>query len=354
MSRYVLTVAALGFVAPVLLAAPIPQDGGKAAAFPYAAKSPIVACLNGYERARERLTKLATAALPAEAPKLIKRLDEGLAKVLEGRKLTAVRNDARIFLALNDLGAAFENAQTPLVVLVPVTTYKDFRQTVLTAEELKSIDQGRDGVDAIKTAAFGEEMPAYLVDLKDYVAVTLDKAAAETYAGKYARGSAESMGPELAESFLKADVALYVNMDAINEQFGDQIRGFKGLIDFGIQQAAAAGTIPGFSAKQMDARKTILKGAFRASRIAVRWCSRGFRPEASLPPQARFVEDSPAKLISMEKPAALAGSAKLPGGLGVYGGIKFGRTITGSCANRPGPLHHDGGCPGHRLIERTS
>ena len=56
------------------------QEAGKATDFPYAAKSPIVVCVNGYERARERLTKLATAALPTEAPKLTKRLDEALEK----------------------------------------------------------------------------------------------------------------------------------------------------------------------------------------------------------------------------------------------------------------------------------
>ena len=135
-------------------------------------------------------------------------------------------------MALNDLGAAFENDDPPLAVLVPVKTYKEFRETFLTAEELKTLDRGPDGVDAIKTAAFGEEKPAYLVDLKDYVAITVDKATADVYAGKYARASAEQMGAELSESFLKADVGLYINMDAINDQFGEQIRGIQGARRF--------------------------------------------------------------------------------------------------------------------------
>jgi len=330
MSRYFVALAAITLVTPALLAEPKSQEGGKTTGFPYAAKSPIVVCLNGYERARERLSKLVAAALPNEAPKLSKRFDEALEKLLDGRKLTAVRKDARVFLVLNDLGGILENDQPPLAVLVPVTSYKEFRQTFLTAEEQKSVDQGRDGVDAIKTAAFGEEMPAYLVDLKDYVAVTTDKATAGTYAGKYTRAGADQMGPELAESFLKADVALYVNMDAVNEQFGDQIRGIKGLIDFGIQQAAQQGTLPGFSAKQMDALKTLLKGAFQAAedcRSVV--VAAEFRPDGlALRLQARFADDSAsAKLISLEKPTALAELGQLPSGLGVYGGVKFGRTI---------------------------
>jgi hypothetical protein len=329
MSRFVLAVLVAAVSTPVLLAAP--QDGGKAAGFPYPAKAPIVVCLNGYEKARERLTALATAALPLEGPKLVKRLDEGLENLLEGRKLSAVRKDARLFLVINELGRLFEDDQPPLAVLIPVTNYKDFRTSFLTAEELKSIDRGREGVDAIKTAAFGEECPAYLVDLKDYVALTLDRMTADAFAGKFNRASAEQMGPGLAESFLKADLALYVNMDSVNDQFGDQIRGIKPLIDFGLQQAAQQGTLPGFSQKQMDALKSILRGALqgiedcRAIVAAVE-----FRPDGlAARVQARFADDTDsAKLISRERPVAFAEIGKMPTGLALYGGVKFGRAIS--------------------------
>ena len=173
MSRFVFAVAVVAFATPVLLAAPVPPEGSKGPVYPYPAKAPIVVCLNGYENARERLTKLLTTALPDQAPKLTKRLDEELKKILEGRKLTAVRKDARLFFVVNDLGNLFGDDAPPISVLVPVTTYKEFRESFLTREELKTLDQGRDGVDAIKTAAFGEEEPAYLVDLKDYVAPRL-------------------------------------------------------------------------------------------------------------------------------------------------------------------------------------
>jgi hypothetical protein len=329
MSLTILAAAAMALISPALQAAP--QQAAQAKGFPYAAKSPIVVCVNGHERVRERLTKLATAALPNEAPKLTRQLDEALEGVLEGRKLTAIRGDARIFVALNDLGAAFENDEPPLAVLVPVTTYKDFRDTFLTAEELKTLARDRDGIDAIKTAAFGEEQPAYLVDLKDYVAITVDKATADTYAGKYTRGGGEQMGAELSESFLKADVALFINMDAINDQFGEQIRGIKGLVDFGIQQAAQQGTLPGFTEKQMDSLKTMLKGAFQGvedCRSVV--LAAEFRPDGlAIRLQARFAEGTPsADLISSEKPVPLEELGRLPNGLGVYGGMRFGRTIS--------------------------
>ena len=242
-----------------------------------------------------------------------------------------MRKDARLFFVVNDLGNLFGDDAPPISVLVPVTTYKEFRESFLTREELKTLDQGREGVDAIKTAAFGEEEPAYLVDLKDYVALTPHKPTAESYAAKYTGGTTGQMGPELSSAFLKADLAAFVNMDAINDQFGDQIKGFKGLIDFGIQQAAQQGTLPGLSKKQMDGLKVVLKGAFqgvedcRAILITAEFRSDGLAVRL----QARFTENSPsAKLISMENPDALSGISRLPAGLGVYGGMHFGRTIT--------------------------
>jgi len=328
MSRYVFAVAVLAVASSILSAAPADEAKG---GYPYSAKTPVVVSLNGYDKARDRLSKLAAIALPNEAPKLTKKLDDQLEKIFEGRKLSAIRKDARLFLVVHDLANLFGEDHPPIAALLPVTSYKEFRDSFLTRDELKTLDRGRDGVDAIKTVAFGDEMPAFLVDLKDYAVVTLDKATADAYAAKYTRGTAEQMGAEQAESFLKADLAVYVNMDAINDQFGDQIKGFKGLIDFGIQQAAQQGALPGFSPKQMDALKVLLKGAFQG----IEDCrsilfTAEFRPDGlAVRLQARFVEDSPsAKLLSMEQPAALADLAKLPSGLGLYGGMRFGRTIS--------------------------
>ena len=331
MSRYVFAVAMLAVASSALTAAPLPAEDPKVGTFPYAARSPIVVCLNGYERTRERLTKLATEALPNDVPKFTKRLDAELKKILDGRKLSAVRKDARLFVVVNELANIFGEDHPPIAAIVPVKSSKEFRESFLTTDELKTLDRGRDGVDAFKTAALGEEIPAYMVDLKDYVAVTLDKATADAYAAKYTRASADQMGAQQAESFLKADVAVYVNMDSINDQFGDQIKGFRGLIDFGIQQAAQQGTLPGFSPKQMDALKVLLKGAFQG----IEDCrsillTAEFRPDGlAVQAQARFVENSTsAKLLSMERPVALAELDKLPSGLGLYGGMRFGRTIS--------------------------
>jgi len=335
MSRFLFAIAALFLGMPAFSAEPAsaqaPAKGGKGAAYPYPARAPIVVSLNGYEQARERLTKLLTTALPKEAPKLTKRFDDELAKVLKGRKLNAIRKDARLFVVVNDLANLFGEDHLPVAVLVPVTTYKEFRESFLTRDELKTFDAGRDNVDAIKTEAFGDEITIHMVDLKEYVAITPDKATADTYAGKYNRATSEQMGPELAESFVKSDVAVAVNMDAINDQFGDQIKGFRGLIDFGIQQAVQQGALPGLSPKQMDAFKVLLKGGFQGIEdCRAILVTAEFRDEGvALKLQARFAENTPSsRLLSMERPVAFADLAGLPADLGLYGGIHFGRTIT--------------------------
>ncbi len=331
MSRCLIAVLAAVFVAPALSAAPVPAEGQKGIVFPYPAKAPLVVCLNGYDKARDRLGKMLTAALPKDAEALTKLLDDQLAKLFEGRKLTAIRKDARAFFVLNDLTGIIEG--NPAVsVLVPVTTYKEFLASFLTKDEFKSIDKGRDGVDALKTEAFGDEKTLYLVELKEYAAITIDKDTADAYAAKYTPGSSEAMGVEVAETFLKADLALYVNMDAINEKFGDQIRAVKGLVDFGIQQAAQQGALQQFNKKQIEALKVIFKGLLQgvedchAVVAAVE-----FKPEGlMLRVQARFAENSTsAKLLTSETPATLTELGKLPAGLGMYQATKFGKTIGG-------------------------
>jgi hypothetical protein len=260
------------------------------------------------------------AAFPDDADKLYKQFDSQLNKLLEGRKLDSVRKDARAFLVVNDL-AGIIDGNIPLSILLPITSYKDFRDSFLTKDELKTLEKGRDGVDTIKTTATGEEMSAYLVDLKDYAAIATEKGLADTYAGKYTAGSTEPMGPDLADSFLKADLALYVNMDAINDQFGDQIRGIRGTIDFLFKQAQQQGAIPGVNKKQIDAMKIAIKGLIqgiedcRALVLAAE-----FKPDGVFVKfQARFAENSPSvKLIQAEESTALHEISKLPKGLNIY------------------------------------
>jgi hypothetical protein len=333
MSRFVraalaaAVLAAFAALVPVSAAAPAPPNAGKVITLPYPAKAPIAVHLNGIGAARERLTAMLKAALPDDLDALNKQLNDGLKQLLADRKLTAIPKDGRVFFVVNDIGSLFDN--TPAFsVLVPVTSYKEFRESFLTADERKTFQAGKDPVDEVKVTLMGEEHAVYLVDLKEYVALTPDKGTAETYANKYTKATTAEMAPELAKSFVDSDLAVYVNFDVINDKYGDDIRKFKGLIDFGIQAAQMGGALPGLNKKQLEAIKTMFQGVFQA----VEDC-RGlvaaveFRPEGlNVRLQAQFAEDTTSvKLLKAEVPSPLADVAKLPAGLGAYSGSAFGR-----------------------------
>ncbi len=316
--------AAFAPVAPA--AAPVPPKAGQVVTFPFPAKAPIVVQLTGVGAARERLSALLKAALGNDAADLEKQIDDGLKQLLADRKLTAIPQDGRVYLVVNNIEALFEN--TPAVsLLVPVTSYKEFRDTFLTADERKTFEAGK-GVDEVKLSAFGNEHSVYMVDLKEYVALSPDKGTADVYANRYTRATTAAMPAELAKSFVGSDLALYVNLDVINDTYGEQIKGFKGLIDFGLQQAQMGGMLPGINKKQLEVAKGLLTGLFQA----VEDC-RGlvvaaeFRPEGlNLRVQAQFAEDTASvALLKSESPGPIAEVGKLPAGLGQYTGSKFGK-----------------------------
>jgi hypothetical protein len=321
-------------VALLLVAAPVaarpPGDPLQHVTLPYPAKTPIVVQVNGVEAARGRLTKVLTAAMPNEAARITKQIDAGVAEALGGRKLTAVPKDGRLFFVVQDIAKLTEN-EPALAAFVPVTGYKAFRESFLTAEELKTYEKGADGVDAVKTSATGNETTVYMVDLKEYVALTIDKGTADTYAGKFTKATTASLGTELAGTFLNSDACVFVNMDAINEQYGEQIRGFKGLIDFAFGQAGMGGQIPGLTKKQLEGMKGILAGVFQG----VEDC-RGlvmgveFRPEGiNGRLQMRFAPDSvTGGTIKAEPANAMADLATFPRGLTTYSGSKLGKKFT--------------------------
>lgn len=322
-----LALAALAAAAPTSRAADPGQPGAKAQTFPYPAKAPVVVQVNGLGAAREHLRATLKAALPSEAAAAEKQFDDALGQLLADRKLTAIPKDGRVFLVVHDIAALFDNTAA-ISVLVPVTSYKEFRETFLTAEERKTFEAGKNGVDEVKVTAFGQERTLHMIDLKDYVAVSPDQGTAKTFAEKYTKATTAAMAPELAKTFTASDVSVYVNLEVINGLYGEQIRAFKGLIDFAFMQGGMGGMFPGMSKKQMDAAKVMMKGALQAVEDA-----RGlvigleFRPEGVVVRgQAHFAEDTDsAAVLKAETPGPLADVAKLPAGLGQYGGTRFGK-----------------------------
>jgi hypothetical protein len=323
--RLPLAAAVLALAAGTGPAAPAP-DTGKNAVLPYPAKAPIVVQVNGLEQVRDRLGKALTAAAPDLAARLNKQIDDALKQALQGRQISAV-SKGRLFLVVHDIAKLAEE-EPAVSLLVPVADYKAFRESFLTADERKTFEKGKDGVDTVKSSAAGAETTVYLVDLKDYVAVTVDKGTADTFAGKYTRAETKAMGPDLAASFLAGDVSLFVNMDVINDLYGEQIRQFKTLIDFAFGQG---GMVPGLGKKQVEALKTMMGGLFQGLEDC-----RGLVLAAELRPdglnlraQARFADDTPSgRMLRAETPTPLSELPALPRGLTSYSGSKVGKAFT--------------------------
>jgi hypothetical protein len=329
MLRTTLLASALLAFATTVNAAPAPAAGVNVA-LPYPAKAPIVLHIHGIERSRERLAKMLDALPPAEAKQIKKGLEDGLTQLLKDRKLDAVVPDGRTFVVVNDISKLMDE-EPGISILVPVTGYKEFKNSLLSAAERKSVEKAGNGYESFKFSAVGEERTIYLVDVKGYAVLTPSKDVAEVYAGKYTPAQSGAMGPDLSGSFLNADLSLFVNMDVINDLYGDQIRQGKQFMDFALGQAQNMGMIPGLGKQQLDMAKTMIGGVFQVVED-----SKGivlaleFRPDGlNVRGQVRFADDTTsADVLKAELPTPLADLGKLPKGLNTYGGSKLGKKFT--------------------------
>ena len=126
---------------------------------PYPAKVPIVLQLNGPERIRERLTKMIGALPPAEAKLITNQLEAGWKTAFTGRKLTAVPKDGRVFVVIHEL-ARFGDDTPPVSVLIPVTSYQEFRATFLTDTSWALLSFGFGLVSRSNTASSSSLRPS--------------------------------------------------------------------------------------------------------------------------------------------------------------------------------------------------
>jgi hypothetical protein len=299
-------------------------------ALPYPAKAPLVLHIQGVERTRERLSKMLEALPPAEAKQVKKGLDDGLTQLLKDRKLDAVVPDGRTFVVVNDI-SKLADEEPGVSILIPVTSFKDFKDTLLTPAERKSLEKAGNGYESFKFSTGGDDRTIYLAEVKGYAVLTPSKDTAEVYAGKYTPAQSGALGTDLSASFLNADVSLFVNMDVINDLYGDQIRQGKQFMDFALGQAQNMGMIPGLGKQQLDMAKTMIGGVFQVVED-----SKGivlaleFRPDGlNVRGQVRFADDTTsADVLKLEVPSALAHIEKMPKGLSTYGGSKLGKKFT--------------------------
>src|SRR5262249_25675333 len=143
--------------------------------------------------------------------------------------------DAPLFGALMEFPAANVN-EPPFVAVVRVTRYADFRDGILTADERKTLKHDDAGFDHAQVN--GKEI--FILDRKDYALWTMSKDVAALLTKK-PESLADKLDADTARGLLGSDFSAYVNMTAVNKQFGDDIKAFRQTFESAFEAMPAAG-----------------------------------------------------------------------------------------------------------------
>lgn len=268
--------------------------------------------INGVQRVQDRLERLLKAAVPDRVDEASKAVRDAIADALAGRDTKALRPDGRVLIAIADLEKLPDSAT--LTFLFPVTSADDFRTHFLTADERKSLKKDGD----LETLQWEDRKePFYLVQVKDYVAVTSDKETATLYARGEVGGVAKQLSADTARTFLDADVGLFVNVREAKAKYGDQLKRVKALADLFLKGDA----VQGVSRAQFDQLKAAIAGVSQvvehgtAAVLAIE-----FRPDGlGLRGLAQFADrTATAEALAKYKPTPLPEIGTLPAGLMAY------------------------------------
>ncbi|HEX4592368.1 MAG TPA: hypothetical protein VH120_20730 [Gemmataceae bacterium] len=296
-------------VSPVL-AAPVPATAPANAAVlaVVPAQAPIVLQVRGVERTKERLTAFLNAAVPDFGPVAAAQIDQLLKNGFEGRKLEGLAKDGPIFVAVLELPTG--GAEPPVAVIARVTGYKAFRDGLLTEDERKAV-KAESGYE--RAEIDGREI--FFLDRQDFAVVTTSKDAAEMLAKKPS-GMNEKLAPDFARQLLDNDVSIYVNLAAVNKEYGDQIKSFQQIMELGLNMAGGGG-----EKAAIEYAKLFYNGLFQAIADGRSFLmALDFRPEGmNLALQFQVGADTKTnKYLADQKPVGLEGLGRLPAGQMTY------------------------------------
>ncbi len=202
--------------------------------------APLVIHVRGIQGTRERFMALMAAALPDVKTKYQEAIDSffenGPDNILKGRKLSGLAKDGPLFFAFLDLPKLGDPGEPKMAFILAVSNYKEFRENILTKEENQNVKDEGKGIESVSI----NNKPTYFVDRKGYAIVTPDKDVAESFTKK-STGLHTKINKELAAKLLASDVGVYVDMKAINREYGELIKQARQ----GIEQAVAFGAAAG-------------------------------------------------------------------------------------------------------------
>jgi hypothetical protein len=196
------------------------------------ADSAIVLQIHGIDRSKDRLIAMIKTAVPDLAPMVEALIEQGLKEGMQGRQVKGLAKDGPHFLVFTEVPKSGEGLPKMALVL-HLTRYGDFLDGFLKEDERKTIKPDKAGYDV----GMVESEEFYFIDRKEYVVVTPNKECAEQLVKK-GPGLDSKLNKEVAKKLLDADLAAYVNMEAINKEYGNQLQGARQMMQMVLPQAA--------------------------------------------------------------------------------------------------------------------
>lgn len=236
------------------------------------AHSAIVVYVKGYERTKERLITMVKNAIPDLAAKAEAAINDGIKQGLEGREFKGLEKEGPIFLVFPEVPKSVEDKPT-IVAIFRVSKYADFRDAILKEDERQTLKVDPAGFEEARV----DGQPLYLVDLKEYAVISDNKDAAVAY--KMKRDGLDTVLEKgLAKKFGERDVAVYVNVAAINKEFRDSIKKTHDELDQNLDEIA--GQFGDASKGNIEIFKALVKPVFQAFEDCTAFVATAdFRPE---------------------------------------------------------------------------
>jgi hypothetical protein len=322
-----LLLAAVCLIVPAstVCSAPVPAARSGLEQIPDTA--PLVFHLRGLQGTHDRLVALMKQALPDLLNKYQAQIDDffekGPENLFKGRKPRGLAKDGPIFFALLELPKPNDSGEPKMAIILAVSDYKEFRENVLTEEERKNVKDEGNGIESASI----ENKQTYFVDRKGYAVVTPDKEVAESF-GNTKKITGLKLSKELATKLLASDAGIYVNMEAVNKEYGELLKQAKQGIEQAIAFGAAAGdesqkkytemiknAIPHIFQTIDDMQSLLLTFEFRSSGLALNL-------------QSEVKESSPtANHLRDSRPIAFKELERLPRDRAYYLGMKVSAAL---------------------------
>lgn len=321
MARLRLSVlAAICWIVPAASVRSAPAPGAPTGLEQVPASAPIVFYLRGVQGTHDRFVTMMENALPDVLKMFQNDMDNWLKDGSDGRKLRGLAQNGPHFFAITHLPKPeeFVNGPPPFAFILAVSDYKEFRDNLLTETERKDIkDKGK----GIESATF-EGKTLYFVERKGFAILTPNEEVAESFTKKQP-GLNTTISKEQGAKLLAADAGVYVNMDAVNKVYGEQIKEGKEAIERALTPLAQIGDD---SQKKMVAMFTKAIGPiFQAVGDMHSFLyTFEFRPGGlAVHLQSEINENTPtANLLTDSRPVAFKELDKMPAGSAYYTGMK--------------------------------